>query len=108
MQTLFAIGFGFVLGALFYMYMYNKRIHKRKFYKRLHRTGSFRLTGKNETGVSSDSLISQMQWLYMKDGKVVVEFVDDDEIHFTTLGTLKDELTDERLNGIKELIKNNL
>ena len=108
MQIVFTLLFGFVLGALFYMYMYDKHVHKRKFYTRLSRDGSYRLSSKNETGVSSDSLISKMQWLYKKDGRVVVEFIDDEEIHMTSLGTLKDELANEKLNDIKELIKKSL
>jgi hypothetical protein len=49
-----------------------------------------------------------MQWLYKRDGKVVVEFIDDEEIHMTSLGTLKDDTENAKLNELKELIKKSL
>lgn len=108
MQTLFILVIGFVLGGTFYMYMYNKRIYKRKSYSRISGDG-FRYSSRSgENGESSDSIISQMQFLYKRDGKVVVDFIDDEEIHLTTLGTLKDELVDAKLKDIKNLIKESL
>lgn len=108
LQTLFALGVGFVLGGFFYMYMYNKKIHRRKSYSRIS-GGGFRYTSRSgEKGITSDSIISQMQFLYKRDGKVVVDFMDDEEIHLTTLETLKDEFADAKLNDIKDLIKESL
>jgi len=108
LQTLFILGVGFALGGLFYMYINNKHTHKRKSYSRMSGEG-FRYSNRpGEGGVTSEAIISQMQFLYKRDGKVVVEFVDDEEIRLTTLGTLKDELADEKLSDIKNLIKESL
>ena len=108
MQTLFALGVGFALGGFFYMYMYNKKNHKRRTFSRIS-GGGFRYTSRSvETGIGSDSIISQMEFLFKRDGKVVVEFIDNEEIHLTTLGTLKDELVDDKLDEMKKLIKENL
>ena len=66
------------------------------------------MSSKNEEGVSSDSVVNVLQSLYKRDGKVVVEFIDDEEIHMTSLGTLKDDTENAKLNELKELIKKSL
>lgn len=61
-----------------------------------------------DDGVRSDSIISQMQFMYERDGKVVVEFITDEIIHLTSLGTLKNDLENAKLEEIKDLIKKNI
>lgn len=108
MQTLFALTVGFVLGAMFYMYMYNRHTHKRRTYSRIKGEGFSYTSRSGEEGESSDSVISQMEFLYKRDGKVVVEFIGDDSIHLTTLGSLENELVEEKLSDIKSLIRDSI
>lgn len=88
--------------------MFNKK-NKREYYYRIARNGDFRQSGSSgDRKVSSDNILATIQSLYERDGKVVVDFIDDETINLTTLNTYKDDELEERLDEIKQVIKDKL
>lgn len=114
-QILLALGVGFGLGVIFIFFMsrrYKKsslKGTKRKYSSRIVRDNGFSFSA-NSGGVeiSSDAIISSMQDLFKRDGRVVIDFIDEEEIHCTSLKTIKMESVEARLDEIKDLIRENL
>lgn len=83
--------------------------NKRTYYARISRAGDFsHSSSSGDKKVSSDEILSSIQWLYERDGKVVIDFIDDETIQLTSLNTIEDDKLEIKLNEIKELIRDNL
>jgi len=113
--TLLALGVGFALGCIFNIYM-SRRLKKlslkgdkRHYYSRIVRDNGHSFSSNSgSTEISSDAILSSMQDLFKRDGRVVIDFIDEEEIHCTSLKTIKVESVEAKLDEIKELIRENL
>lgn len=86
-----------------------KKQKKRKYFSRIGRVDGFEHTSTSgDEEVSSDEILSMIEWLYKRDGKVVIDFINEDTIQLTSLETVTDRKIDDKLVKIKNLIKENL
>lgn len=107
MYTVFIFLIGIAIGgsSIFFI-LKSQKDKKRHRFSRISIGGLLKYSS-NSTGkgVTSDDILSHMQFLYKNYGKVAIEFMDDDEIHLTSLETLKDKQSEAKLDEIKEMIK---
>lgn len=60
------------------------------------------------TPISSEDILTEIEWLYEQHGKVVIDWIDDESIHLTSLDTVQADQTEEKLNEIKEMIRHKI
>lgn len=89
--------------------MFNKK-SKRRFSVRISENGgsSQYSSSSGNDKISSDEILAEIQWLYERNGEVVVDFINDEKIELTSLNTVKDDRIESKLNEIKRIIRNNL
>lgn len=89
--------------------LFKKQQMKRKTSTRLSEEGTvYYSSNSGDAQKTSDEILSSIQWLYQRAGKVVIEFIDDEEIRLTSLDSIKDDETETKLEEIKSIIKESL
>lgn len=83
--------------------MFNK--NKRKYNSRIEPTSGFSVSGSSE-GLNSDDILNNIQKLFEKHGRVVINFIDDDCISVTSLTTVYNDSLEYKLDEIKDEIRN--
>lgn len=82
--------------------MFNKK--KRKYNSRIAPINGFSING-NSGGLNSDDVLANIQELFKKYGRVVINFIDDDIISVTSLKTVYNDSLEYKLDEIKEDIR---
>lgn len=81
---------------------------KRKYSTRISRGDSFTLTGGTSKEVSSDDIMEVIQSMFKKEGRVVIDFIDDENISITSLKTIQSDNIEYKLDEIKDMIRKNV
>lgn len=82
--------------------MFNK--HKRKYNSRIAPTNGFSINGNSE-GLNSDEILHNIQGLFEKHGRIVINFIDDESISVTSLKTVYNDSLEYKLEEIKDDIR---
>ncbi|MEM5009315.1 hypothetical protein WKH57_01210 [Niallia taxi] len=86
--------------------MFNKQ-SKRTYFGKIGRGDEYSYTANSaDKKISSDEILKSIQYLYERDGEVVIDFIDDESIQVKSLKTLRDDEVESKLNRITRLIKN--
>lgn len=85
--------------------MFNKQ-SKRTYYGRITSDDDSYTANSGDKKISSDEILKSIQYLYERDGAVVIDFIDDESIQVKSLNTVKDDEVQIKLNRINKLIKN--
>lgn len=83
--------------------MFNK--NKRKYNSRIAPTNGFSISG-NYEGLNSDEILHNIQSLFEKHGRIVINYIDDDDsISVTSLKTVYNDSLEYKLEEIKDDIR---
>lgn len=82
--------------------MFNKK--KREYNSRIAPTNGFSVSGNTE-GLNSDEILHNIQELFKKHGRIVVNYIDDDSISVTPLTTVYNDSLEYKLEEIKDDIR---
>lgn len=83
--------------------MFNKK--KRKYNSRIAPTSGFSVSG-NSDGLNSDDILNNIQDMFERYGRIVINFIDDDCISVTSLKTVYNDSLEYKLDEIKDEIRN--
>lgn len=86
--------------------MFKKKI-KRKYITRIAHRG-FKSVGESSENIESEEILEVIQKMYDKEGSIVINFIDNDTISITSLKTIKNNEVENKLEEIKDLIRDKL
>lgn len=88
------------------MFTFGEKRQKRRYRERQSRNGfTFRQSSTGTNKISSDEILESLQWLFDANGRIVIEWIDEDEINVTTLDSARDTELENSLEEMKEIIK---
>lgn len=86
--------------------MFERKI-KRKYITRISHRG-FKSIGESPKKVGSEEILEVIQKMYDKEGSIVINFIDNETISITSLKTIKNYEVENKLEEIKDLIRDGL
>lgn len=81
---------------------------RRSFTTRIARGDSYSSSSKSIKKVSSDDILNTIQEMFKRDGRVVIDFIDDEEISLTSLKTIERDVVEFKLEEIKDIVRKSL